>query len=230
MTLTPPSRSVGTPEAWLRAYVPLLTRPLDDSPGDSCPRARGVGRRASTGKGRGTAALRRGGARAQCGAATRAGAPNRCSLAIHHARTAHYGPPQRTYNASPCGGTGAAHTHERTQRRLLLLWSMHDTHMYDACACAAARPAGLTHTACVQCARTALRGVHCMHTACTLHTRCSSSASAGPELPFGTTPYLLHSSASWGLSCSRRRMTAAAPPRRRARPTHPAPYSTRRHY
>lgn len=26
MTLTPPSRSVGTPEAWLRAYVPLMTR------------------------------------------------------------------------------------------------------------------------------------------------------------------------------------------------------------
>ena len=34
-----------------------------------------------------------------------------------YARTAHYGPPLRTYNASPCGGTGAAHTHERMQRR-----------------------------------------------------------------------------------------------------------------
>ena len=182
MTLTPPSRSVGTPEAWLRAYVPLLTRPLDDSPGDSCPRARGVGRRASTGKGRGAAALRRGGARAQRGAATRAGAPNRCSLAIHHARTAHYGPPLRTYNASPCGGTGAAHTHERTQRRLLLLWSMHD-------AFAAARPAGLTHTACVQCARTALRGTHCMHT---LHAHGTPVAAPrpapGPSCPLVRPP------------------------------------------
>ena len=67
----PPSCSVGTAEPWLRAHVPFTT--LYDSPGDPGARPRGTSRRARTREGGGAAALRRGRARAQRGAAARAG-------------------------------------------------------------------------------------------------------------------------------------------------------------
>ena len=145
-----------------------------------------------------------------------------------------YGPPPRTYSASPCAGTGAARTHERTRRRSLLLWSIHDAPMPGACVMPVLQLLGqlgsptlrvlsvhaphYVHNTCTLHAQHA----HCTHTARTLHARDAApqpiglpSASAGLELPLATTTHLLHSSASWGSSCSRQRTTAPASPRKR---------------
>ena len=255
MTLTPPSRSVGTPEAWLASPRPLYRTPQAilvralEALADELAQARAEARQHCAAAERARNAAQRLGQARQTD-----------SLASNHARTAHYGPPPRTYSASPCAGTGAARTHERTRRRTLLLWSIRDAHMPGACVMPVLQLLGQLGPATlrvlsvhaphyVHTARTL--HAHCTHAARTLHAHCTHtlrtrrspsacwptyplglpSASTGLERPLATNTDLLHSSASWGSSCSRRRTTAAVappPPRRRARP-HPAPYSTRRH-